>query len=124
MRWTRKVNRRASANSTAVSTWCSTAAPDDRVAPDVEDVGEVRIDGDLDRQPDRPPGVVHDVEVLVNALADGSVDARRVRIPRSLDAGLDREAAIAVRQWRFRPSMLLGRPVASRVTVELVFTLR
>jgi hypothetical protein len=31
---------------------------------------------------------------------------------------------IAVRQWRFRPSMLLGQPVAWRVTVELAFTLR
>jgi TonB family protein len=64
--------------------------------------------------------VIMDVVVL----ADGTVDPRRIRITRSLDSGLDGEAVIAVRQWRFHPSMLLGHPVASRVTVELAFTLR
>lgn len=62
------------------------------------------------------------VEVVV--LADGSVDPSRVRITRSLDRGLDQQAVIAVSQWRFRPSERLGRAVASRVTVELAFTLR
>lgn len=60
----------------------------------------------------------------VTVLADGSVDPRRIRVTRSLDPGLDREATIAVRQWRFQSSMLLGKPVASRVVVELAFTLR
>jgi TonB family protein len=64
--------------------------------------------------------VIMEVEVLAN----GTVDPRHIRITRSLDPGLDREAAIAVRQWRFRPSTLLGQPVASRVTVELAFTIR
>ena len=64
--------------------------------------------------------VIMDVVVL----ADGRVDPTRIRITRSLDGGLDREAVIAVRQWRFRPSVRLGQPVASRVTVELAFTLR
>lgn len=64
--------------------------------------------------------VVMDVEVLAN----GTVDPGRMRITHSLEPGLDREAIAAVRQWRFRPSMLLGRPVASRVTIELAFTLR
>jgi TonB family protein len=60
----------------------------------------------------------------VDVLANGTVDPRRIRITRSLDPGLDREAAIAVRQWRFRPSTRLGQPVASRVTIELSFMLR
>jgi TonB family protein len=64
--------------------------------------------------------VIMDVVVL----ADGSVDAARIRITRSLDPGLDQQAVIAVRQWRFRPSLRMGQPVASRVTVELAFTLR
>lgn len=62
------------------------------------------------------------MEVVV--LADGRVDPERIRVTRSLDRGLDEQAAIAVRQWRFRPSMRLGQPVASRVTIELAFTLR
>jgi protein TonB len=64
------------------------------------------------------------VQMEVVVLADGTVDPRQIRITRSLDAGLDREGIIAVRQWRFRPSLLLGRPVACRVLVELAFTLR
>ena len=64
--------------------------------------------------------VILEVEVLAN----GTVDPNRIRITRSLDAGLDREAVLAVRQWRFRPSTLLGQPVACRVAVELAFTLR
>ena len=60
----------------------------------------------------------------VDVLADGSVDPQRIRITRSLEPGLDREAVIAVRQWRFRPSTLLGRAVAVRVIVEIGFTLR
>ena len=64
--------------------------------------------------------VLMDVVVLAN----GSVDAGRIRITRSLDPGLDQQAVIAVRQWRFHPSRRLGQPVASRVTVELAFTLR
>jgi protein TonB len=64
--------------------------------------------------------------VIINVvvLADGSVDPARIRITRSLDPGLDQQAVIAVRQWCFRPSMRMGQPVTSRVTVELTFTLR
>ena len=64
--------------------------------------------------------VVMDVVVL----ADGSVDPARMRITHSLDRGLDQQAVMAVRQWRFRPSLRFGKPVASRVIVELDFTLR
>jgi protein TonB len=64
--------------------------------------------------------VIMDVVVL----ADGSVDGARIRITRSLDPGLDQQAVIAVRQWRFRPSLRMGRPVTSRVIVELAFRLR
>ena len=62
------------------------------------------------------------MEVVV--LADGTVDPSRIRITRSLDRDHDQHAVIAVSQWRFRPSERLGKPVASRVTVELAFTLR
>jgi TonB family protein len=66
------------------------------------------------------------VEMDAVVLADGSVDPGRIRITRSLDAtfGLDQEAMIAVRQWRFRPATFKGQPVAARVSVVLTFTLR
>lgn len=62
------------------------------------------------------------MEVVV--LADGRVDPARIRITHSLGWGLDEQAVLAVRQWRFSPSLRLGQPVASRVLVELAFTLR
>ena len=66
------------------------------------------------------------VELDVLVLPDGSVDARRIRIVRSLDStfGLDAQAIEAVKQWRFRPGTFNNRPAAVRVRVELTFTLR
>jgi protein TonB len=61
------------------------------------------------------------VECIVTP--DGTVgDARVVR---SLDTrfGLDEEALKAARQWRFRPGMFNGRPVAVRITIELTFSI-
>jgi periplasmic protein TonB len=64
------------------------------------------------------------VELDIVVLPDGSVGD--VRIKRSLDSrfGLDLEAIKAVRLWRFDPSRRAGKAVASRVGVELSFTLR
>ena len=66
------------------------------------------------------------VEMEAVVLADGTVDPNRIKITRSLDStfGLDQQAIIAVKQWRFRPGTLKGQPVATIVNVELTFTLR
>jgi periplasmic protein TonB len=57
-------------------------------------------------------------------LPDGTVGP--VEVVRSLDSsfGLDQEAVKAAKQWRFRPGMRQGEPVAVLVTIELTFTLR
>jgi TonB family protein len=57
-------------------------------------------------------------------LPDGTVG--RVEVIRSLDNsfGLDQEAIKAAKQWRFRPGMRQGEPVAVLVIIELDFTLR
>ena len=76
------------------------------------------------------------VEMTAIVLPDGSVDPNKIRITRSLDStfGLDQQAIIAVRQWRFRPGtcarrdgcqgIAFGQPVPVEVSVELTFTLR
>jgi protein TonB len=66
------------------------------------------------------------VEMQAVVLPDGSVDPSRIRITRSLDAtfGLDQQAILAVKQWRFKPGTRRGEPVAMWVDVELTFTLR
>ena len=57
-------------------------------------------------------------------LPDGTVGP--VEVVKSLDSsfGLDQEAVKAAKQWRFRPGMRQGEPVAVLVTIELTFTLR
>ena len=57
-------------------------------------------------------------------LPDGSVGD--VKIVRSLDKrfGLDEEAIRAVKQWRFRPARRAGGPIATLVSVEMMFELR
>jgi TonB family protein len=57
-------------------------------------------------------------------LPDGTVGD--LRVARSLDRvfGLDEEAIAAARQWRFRPGLLKGQPVAVLVTIQLDFTVR
>ncbi len=66
------------------------------------------------------------VEMECIVLPDGSVDPKSIKITRSLDStfGLDQQAIIAVKQWRFRPGTLKGQPVPVIVNVELTFTLR
>ena len=55
---------------------------------------------------------------------DGSVGD--VQVIRSLDPtfGLDQQAVMAARKWRFAPGTRLGEPVAVLITIELTFTLR
>ena len=66
------------------------------------------------------------VEMEAVVLPDGSVDPNRIKITRSLDSnfGLDQQAIIAVKQWKFRPGTFKGQPVPVIVNVELTFTLR
>jgi len=60
------------------------------------------------------------VEAVVEV--DGSV--RPLRVTKSLDEELDAQAIEAVKQWRFEPALVDGRPVPCQVTIELTFVLR
>jgi TonB family protein len=57
-------------------------------------------------------------------LADGSVGD--VAVTKSLDTatGLDQQAIDALKQWAFKPGTKDGKPVAVRVNVEMIFTLK
>jgi protein TonB len=44
-------------------------------------------------------------------------------VQRSAGMGLDEKAMAAVKQWRFQPATLDGRPVAVRISVEVSFRL-
>jgi TonB family protein len=62
--------------------------------------------------------------VVVRARIDalGRVDAPRV--VRELGSGLDQNAVVAVRQWRFRPGSRDGVAVPMNVEIAIAFTLR
>jgi TonB family protein len=64
------------------------------------------------------------VELQAIILQDGTVGD--VRVLKSLDAvyGLDQQAVIAAKQWRFRPGTLNGQAVATIVTFILEFKLK
>ena len=44
-------------------------------------------------------------------------------VSRSLGLGLDEQAVEAVRQWRFRPALKDGKPLAIEAEVEVTFHL-
>jgi len=47
-----------------------------------------------------------------------------IRVTRSLDPGLDEEAVIAAREWRFVPARVGDVPVDVIVTILLDFNIR
>ena len=53
-------------------------------------------------------------------------DVGDVQIRHSLDAeyGLDRQAVLAAKQWKFRPGTKDGRPVAVEIFIQMTFTLK
>lgn len=63
--------------------------------------------------------------VILEAIVDEQGQVDEVRVLRSAGAGavLDRSAIAAVRQWRYEPLLLNGRPERFVLTVTLSFTL-
>lgn len=101
--------------------------------PPPEATGPVRIGGDV-----QPPVLVRRVDPEYPALAaearleglvlleavvgeDGTVES--LSVVRHLNLLLDRAAAAAVRQWRYAPLRLNGRPVRFILTVTVSFRL-
>jgi len=46
-----------------------------------------------------------------------------IRVQQSMGMGLDEKAIEAVNHWRFRPATLDGKPVATRIEVQVDFHL-
>ena len=54
--------------------------------------------------------------------ADGTPS--EIQVTESLHEDLDRAAAEALSEWRFKPGSRAGKPVAVRVSVMMTFTLK
>jgi TonB family protein len=108
----------AGARGSAAGLWTSFARPGDGTqTPEV--VHEQKPQYTAEAMRARVEGLV-EVEAIV--LTDGSVGD--VRIIRSLNAGLDRNAVLAVHHWKFRPATVNGQAVPVIVAIELTFCLR
>jgi periplasmic protein TonB len=59
----------------------------------------------------------------VSLIVDAQGNPQRVQVVRHLGKGLDQKAVQAVRQYRFKPAMLHGEPVAVEVNIEANFRL-
>ena len=58
---------------------------------------------------------------VLTVIVDTKGLPRDVYVARSLDPGLDKKAIEAVKQYRFKPAMFEGHPVAVKVNVEVNF---
>jgi TonB family protein len=64
---------------------------------------------------------MHAGAVILDVVLREDGTPRVVRIVRSLESGLDREAIRAFEQWRFSPAMKDGSPVKVRLNAEVTF---
>ncbi len=62
--------------------------------------------------------------VILETLVDRDGTVEDVKVLRSAGSVLDREALAAVRQWRYAPLILNGRPLRFVVTVTLSFAVQ
>jgi protein TonB len=101
--------------------------------PPVRERGPIRVGGQINPpqlvrrvEPDYPKFAVdarlHGV-VILEAIVDEDGKVVDVTVLRSAHKVLDREAEIAVRQWRYLPLVLNGTPVRFVLSVTLVFRL-
>ncbi len=58
---------------------------------------------------------------VVSVVVDAQGNPQRVQVVRHLGMGLDQKAVAAVKQYRFKPATLSGKPVSVEVNIEVTF---
>ena len=61
--------------------------------------------------------------MVLDVDVNDSGQVTKLKVTRSLGLGLDTKAIEAVKQWRFKPGMKDGRPVAMQAQVSVYFRL-
>ena len=105
--------------------------PQKSVAAQAEQAKVYKVGGDV-----TPPVLTHSVDAeyskkakdahyqgvsVVSCVVGMDGLPRHVRTMRGVGMGLDEKAIEAVRQYRFEPALLHGRPVAVAITIEVNF---
>jgi TonB family protein len=58
---------------------------------------------------------------VVSLIVDAQGNPQRVQVVRHLGMGLDEKAVVAVKQYRFKPATMQGKPVPVEVNIEVNF---
>jgi TonB family protein len=58
---------------------------------------------------------------VVSVVVDVQGNPQQVQVVRHLGMGLDQKAVDAVKQYRFKPATLQGKPVPVEVNIEVTF---
>ncbi len=61
--------------------------------------------------------------VVLSIIVDAQGNPQHIRVVRPLGMGLDEKAVAAVRQYKFKPAMLDGKPVPVEINIEVNFQL-
>jgi protein TonB len=95
-------------------------APSEEVVPIGPGVSPPRVLRQV--QPDHPTkGFRISGSVLLSVIVSSKGDPKEPKVTRSLEKDLDQSAIDAVMKWQFTPAMKDGKPVASRVSIEIRF---
>jgi TonB family protein len=70
----------------------------------------------------RAKGTQGVITLSADVASDGTT--QNIRVVKSLDPGLDRNAIAAVKEWRFQPAMRNGQPVTVSASIEVRFEIR
>lgn len=71
--------------------------------------------------PDRPAGVDERGQVLLKTIIGLDGNAREITVIRAPHPKLGKVAVEAVKQWRFTPGTLHGKPVETIFLVQIIF---
>jgi TonB family protein len=70
----------------------------------------------------RAKGIQGVVTLSADVASDGTT--QNIRVVKSLDHGLDRNAIAAVKEWRFQPATRNGQPVTVPASIDVRFEIR
>lgn len=68
----------------------------------------------------RPP---QNTRMILTLVVETDGTSSNIEVTKALGLGLDQKAIEAVRQWKFKPATIAGKPVRARANVEVAFRL-
>jgi TonB family protein len=60
---------------------------------------------------------------VISLIVDAQGNPQHVRVVRQLGMGLDEKAVEAVKQYKFKPALMQGKPVPVEINIEVNFQL-